>query len=42
MDKMEKNVDLNEKYERRLAVVWYVISGQRKRYLKELFKDKKE
>ena len=42
---MEKNknkkLDFNE-IDERLTAGWFVCSGQRKRYLKTLIKDKKE
>jgi len=41
LDKKEKDLDFNE-IDERLAEGWYVCSGQRKRYLKTLIKDKKE
>ena len=41
MKKKEKNLDFNE-IDERLAAGWYVHSGQRKRYLKSIIKDKKE
>ena len=40
MDKKEKDLDFN-KIDERLAAGWYDFSGQRKRYLKTLIKDKK-
>ena len=39
--KRKKNLDFNE-IDERLAAGWYVNSGQRKRYLKSIIKDKKE
>ena len=41
MDKKEKDLEFNE-IDKRLVAGWYVCSGQRKRYLKTLIKDKKE
>jgi hypothetical protein len=41
LDKKEKDLEFNE-IDERLAAGWYVCSGQRKRYLKTLIKDKKE
>ena len=38
--KKEKDLDFNE-IDERLAAGWYVHSGQRKRYLKSIIKDKK-
>ena len=38
--KKNKILDFNE-IDERLAACWYVFSGQRKRYLKSLCKDKK-
>ena len=40
MKKKEKDLDFDEIYER-LVAGWYVFSGQRKRYLKSIMKDKK-
>ena len=39
--KKNKILDFNE-IDERLSAGWYVCSGQRKRYLKSLYKDKKE
>ena len=41
MKKKEKDLDFNE-IDERLAAGWYLHSGQRKRYLKSIIKDKKE
>jgi len=41
LNKKEKEPDFNE-IDERLAAGWYVHSGQRKRYLKSIIKDKKE
>ena len=38
--KKEKDLDFNE-IDKRLTAGWYVFSGQRKRYLKSIMKDKK-
>ena len=38
---LKENPDFNE-IDERLAAGWYVHSGQRKRYLKSIIKDKKE
>ena len=40
MNKKEKEKDFNEIGER-FAAGWYMHTGQRKRFLKSLFKDKK-
>tara|TARA_Y100000589_G_scaffold130335_1_gene123992 strand:+ start:42 stop:164 length:123 start_codon:yes stop_codon:yes gene_type:complete len=40
LNKKEKEPDFN-KIDERLAAGWYLYSGQRKRYLKTLIKDKK-
>jgi len=40
LDKKEKDLEFNE-IDERLAAGWYVCSGQRKRYLKSIMKDKK-
>ena len=40
MKKKEKDLDFNE-IDERLVAGWYVCSGQRKRYLKSIMKDKK-
>jgi len=41
LKKKEKDLDFNE-IDERLAAGWYLHSGQRKRYLKSIIKDKKE
>jgi len=40
LKKKEKDLDFNE-IDERLVAGWYVCSGQRKRYLKSITKDKK-
>tara|TARA_A100001388_G_scaffold202992_1_gene154023 strand:- start:298 stop:423 length:126 start_codon:yes stop_codon:yes gene_type:complete len=40
LKKKEKNLDFNE-IDERLAAGWYVNSGQRKRFLKSIMKEKK-
>tara|TARA_Y100001978_G_C23353737_1_gene273243 strand:+ start:428 stop:550 length:123 start_codon:yes stop_codon:yes gene_type:complete len=40
LEKKEKDLDLYE-IDERLTAGWYVCSGQRKRYLKSIMKDKK-